>query len=423
MKRYLDNLNDSLFFLAPPERQKVLGKYEKIVDGKTYKEIVQEIGSVDDVVKKICSEYNLNYHYYIRKNKFDNDVTNLTNIIANFIRDIIKIIRKYTYTHTLESFLEVCIKLITLIILFALLKLPCILLESLGNYVNKLLFYPYNVSFDTFLNIIISFCYLIGCVILIIKVFGTYKPGAKSLEAETKHNEKEYNWLEFMIRLLIYLIILIPLCIVGLSVLVGLIISLYLVISGIKVFGISVLLIGLLGLIYTLFQQVKDSLNHKTSSLLSMIIISISVFLLGIGLTIHNFSQFKFPNSLEKSSLLKITEEEAITLDDSNTKIILSQGNYEIIADDSLSDNEIRAEVSYYDDYVDVLYHQEKVDNINYLVFRTTKDEQVDLAKKFKNIVKDLKRGYVFNYSNVNKMSIKIYANSEVKNNMEKVGE
>lgn len=420
MENYLDKLNEKLYFLDEEERQKVLDRYKKLVNGKTYKEIVQEIGSVDVVVKKICCEYNLNYHYYCRTNKFDADVLNLTKIIANFIRDIMRIIKKYTYTHTLESFLEVCIKLITLIILFALLKLPCILLESFGNYVNKLFFYPYNTSFDTILNLLISFIYLIACVILIVKVFGTYKREEKVLKEEPKQSDKEYNWLEFIIRIIIYLIILIPLCILGLSILLGLIISIYLVISGIKIFGIIILLMGLLGLIYTLFQTIKDSLNNKNRSFLPMIITSTIIFILGIGFTIYNFSKFKYPNSLEKSSLVMITEEKKITLDDTNTNIILSKGNYEVITDDNLTDNEIRVEVSYYDDYVDVLYHQEKVEDINYLVFRTTKDDKVDFSSKINNIIKDLKKGYIFNYSNVDKINIKIYANNEVKNNIEK---
>lgn len=420
MEKYLDKLNEKLYFLDEEERQKVLDRYKNLVNGKTYKDNVQEIGSVDVVVKKICCEYNLNYQYYIRRNRFDADVLNLTKIIANFIRDIMRIIKKYTYTHTLESFLEVCIKLITLIILFALLKLPCILLESFGNYVNKLFFYPYNTSFDTILNLIISFIYLIGCVILIVKVFGTYKREEKVLKEEPKQSDKEYNWLEFIIRIIIYLIILIPLCILGLSILLGLIISIYLVISGIKIFGIIILLMGLLGLIYTLFQTIKDSLNNKNRSFLPMIITSTIIFILGIGFTIYNFSKFKYPNSLEKSSLVMITEEKKITLDDTNTNIILSKGNYEVITDDNLTDNEIRVEVSYYDDYVDVLYHQEKVEDINYLVFRTTKDDKVDFSSKINNIIKDLKKGYIFNYSNVDKINIKIYANNEVKNNIEK---
>lgn len=420
MEKYLDKLNEKLYFLDEVERQKVLDRYKNLVNGKTYKDIVQEIGSVDVVVKKICCEYNLNYQYYIRRNRFDADVLNLTKIIANFIRDIMRIIKKYTYTHTLESFLEVCIKLITLIILFSLLKLPCILLEGFGNYVNKLFFYPYNTSFDTILNLLISFIYLIGCVILIVKVFGTYKREEKVLKEEPKQSNKEYNWLEFIIRIIIYLIILIPLCILGLSTLLGLIVSIYLIISGIKIFGIIILLMGLLGLIYTLFQTIKDSLNNKNRSFLPMIITSTIIFILGIGFTIYNFSKFKYPNSLEKSSLVMITEEKKITLDDTNTNIILSKGNYEVITDDNLTDNEIRVEFSYYDDYVDVLYHQEKVEDINYLVFRTTKDDKVDFSSKINNIIKDLKKGYIFNYSNVDKINIKIYANNEVKNNIEK---
>lgn len=420
MKKYLDSLNTNLSFLDVEERQKILDKYEKFITGKTYKEIVREIGPVEDVVKQICTEYNINYHYYIHQTRFDIDVTNITKIITNFIRDIGKIIRKYTYTHTLESFLEVCIKLITLVVIFGLLKLPCILLESFGNNVNKIFFYPYQASFDTVLNLLISFSYLIGCVILFIKVFGTYKPSTEPLEEEIKQNDKNYNWLEFIIRLIIYLIILIPLSLVGLSILVAFIISLYLVVSGIKLYGIVILLIGLLGLIYTIFRQVIDSLNHKNHSSLSMILISTTIFLLGIGLTIYNCSQFKYPTSLEKSSLEKITEEQTIILDDPNTNIILSHGNYEIIVDDTLNNNEIRVEVSYYDDYVDVLYHQEKVKDINYLVFKTTKDEQINLSKKYNNIIKDLKRGYVFNYSNVQNMNIKIYANSAIRNNIDK---
>ena len=167
----------------------------------------------------------------------------------------------------------------------------------------------------------------------------------------------------------------------------------------------------------------SSSYSLSTKGFLRKISISILVLLVGCGFTYYNISNFKMPSDLKDSNMTNITESIELKLDDLNTKVLVSNGKYDLIADNSLQDNNIRIEVTYYDNYVDILYGQEKIDDINYLTLRPVKDDYINYNNLFNDIHKDLKRGYIFDYSNLRKISVKVFANEEVINTMEKKSE
>lgn len=426
MHSFLRKLRRRLNFLDEKERDKVINTYrdkinEEIKKGKKEKDAVNSLGSLDKVVKKVCQEHNIDYDYCHRQNNFDKDVTNLSNVIAEFLRDIIRIVRKVKLSTSLESFLEVVIKVIVLVLLFVVAKLPFILLESLAGFINRFVFYPFNSTFDMAVNLILSLAYLVVCVIMTLKVFGTYQVKEKRQvkEEELEKVDKEYNWLDFIVRLVIYLVILIPLALLALVDLFILTVSAYLVARGIDMIGIPIMLAGIFGLLFALFAIIRDCLYRKRRSYLLAIMLSVLVFITGIFITINDFSKFQYPNNLDLSSI-KITEEEkTIELNDVDSRIYVNNGDYEVLLDNNLIDGEIRVVVNYYDQYIDVNYYQEEKNNVNYLVFDYKLDDKITYSNITENVIKDLKKGYIFNYSNVKKIKVKVYANDRTKLNLE----
>ncbi len=426
MNKYLKNLYNQLYFLDEEERQKIVDDITKkinkqLADGKSEKEALKKIGSIDKIVEKACHDRGLDMEYCLRETLLDKDINNVSKIIANFIREILKVIQKVKLGFSLESFLEVIIKIIVLIFLFVVIKLPFIALEGLSILINRFIFYPFNNTFDLVVNIIISFVYIFICVILTLKVFGTYKPKLKKIvsEKEVEKIDKEYNWLELIIRIVIYIIILIPLVLLTVICFIILIETSYLVSRGIDLIGIPILLAGLFGLLCSLTGTIKDSLNHKKRSYLFPTCFSIGVFIVGVIVTVYDLNRFIYPLGLESSSIGLKEEEKTITLSDFNSRIKVNNGNYEVLLDNNLSDNQVRVVVSYYDDYIDVNYYERKDNEFNYLVFDQKLDKDINYLKVTENIINDLKNGYIFNYSNVLKIKVKVYANERLKHNLE----
>ena len=76
-------------------------------------------------------------------------------------------------------------------------------------------------------------------------------------------------------------------------------------------------------------------------------------------------------------------------------------------------------EITYYDEYVDVVYNQVKENDLNQLIFDTKNDKDVNYFDKLNYVFEDLKNGYIFDYANTNKIKVKIYVNEKVKNMIE----
>ena len=427
LEDFLDKLRNNLNFLNAKEREQIVKDYrvqieKEVNNGKKEKDVIKNIEPIDKIVKEVCQEHNLDYDYCIRSNGFDKSVIGLSTLIAEFIRSIIKVVRKVKLGTSLESFLEVVIKIIVLLFLFVFAKLPFILLEELFGFINRFIFYPFNDSFNLAVRLILSLAYLVMCVIITLRIFGNYHPKARKIvkKEELEKVNKEYNWLELIIRIVIYLLVLIPLIIISVATLVLLIETSYLVTQGIKLIGISIILVGLFGMFLSLIGVVYDSMKHKDKSYLVAIILSVVVFSSGVFIAVDDFSNFKYPNNLTLSSIKATEEEVDIELDDSNTIIDVELGEYDLLLDNNLADNQIKVVASYYDDYIDVIYGQEMIDNVNHLVFKSKVDSKINYFNMYKNVIKDLQNGYLFNYSNVKKIQLKVYANDVTKANLEK---
>lgn len=427
MQEYLSVLYNKLSFIDKKERDNIISEIKnKIEDelgnGKKLSTILKEIGTTDDVVKKICKEKKLNYDYYTNTSSFDKRITNISSNVATFTRDIIKVINNKVYGSTLEGFLSNAIKILIFLLICLVFRIPFIAFDSLMEFFNEFLFYPFNTIFDNFTNVLLNLIYFVICIVWLLKIFGnTTKKEKKIIDKEEISNkvDKDYKSLDLIIKVVLYLFILIPLALIVIANIILLFFSTFLVVKGIKVAGLIVLFTGLLILNGILFTMVKDSLYNKTRNYSLVFAMAIIITLSGMLFSVINISSFKTPKTLELSYSKPITEEIKLELKDINSKIIVPKGKVEILEDNSLAENEIKAQVTYYDDYVDVVYAQEQAKEINYITFKTIKDKKPNYNVIIKNFFKDLQKGYMFNYNDSNNISIKIYANYNTKKVLE----
>ncbi len=422
MKDFLRKLNKRLSFLNEKERKKIITKYHKRIElevksGKKVKDVIESFGSIDDIVKDACRFYNLDYDYCSNTSNLDKNVINISHIIGDFIRNIMKVVLKTTKSYSLQSFLEILVKIIFLVFIFLLLKLPVVLVEFLIEQINYSLFYPYTDTFNYVTNLFMSLIYIVMCVISTVKVLGTYKI-QEHIEVDSKSIEvidKDYDWIDVIIRFIIYVFILVPLVIIALVFLVAFLLSLYLVLTGINLVGLAALSIGLLLLIVSIIELIKDSLKGKNKTGLFSVGGSLLICFLGITLLGMNLTKFNRSNDLTKSELKLNVESKVIKLDAAKTYVYLTNGQCEIEVNEALNDNEIEATVYYYDDYVDILYDQYEEDEKNVLTFNSKTDEEINYAKIIDNIIKDLRNNNVFNYSKTKNYKVVIKANSKTK--------
>ena len=165
----------------------------------------------------------------------------------------------------------------------------------------------------------------------------------------------------------------------------------------------------------TNIKEVKNNPIKRRSKSFKTKRVTIIIFIVGILITCVNYNNMKKPATLAGSSIKATTESRDIELNAAGTIIEVPNDRYEIMLDPSLEDNKIRAEVTYYDDYVDVYYDQETIKEDNHLYFYVELDKEIDTMKKIKNVVKDLKKGYIFDYSETRQIKVNIYANEETK--------
>ena len=400
----IKDIDNIFYFLSKTEIDKIKDKYK---DTKLSK---------DEVIKEICKDYNLDYEKTIRRNNLDKDITNVSLLISNFIRDIIKLFRKTVYNRKLESILESIVKLIVFIIIIMVIKIPFIGIDYLVKYFSNMLFYPFQYSIRYISSLFVSLIYMLICITCGLKLFGNYRGIEKKIidENKIKSVDEEYKYLDKLIRIVIYLAVLIPLFILLIVCIILFILSVYIVITGVKLIGVSIIFLGLIMILISVIKLFRDGLNNKKDSRLLKLSVSSLVFIFGCLYTVYNFSTFKTNEDFNYSEMDTVTDSLELKLDDINTKVLVRNGNYELVKDSTLQDNNIRIEATYYDDYVDILYGQEKIGEINVLRFSPISDDNIDYFKFFNVVHKDLKKGYIFNYSDVKKINIKVYANEEV---------
>ena len=345
-------------------------------------------------------------------------------------------IKQSDFECTTSNVFEIILKVIILLIFLALLKIPIYFASELGSSVFRIGVEPFATIFSWIWKGLIEIVYLGICVLLIVKLITDYSKKDKTSktnskvkntkieEKTTKENKKVKKNDTFetivliLVRLFVIFTIIIPLVFVAFLFIVGLVILIYLLCKGIGVYGFLIATLGCLGFIICIIDLIYRGLIADKKIYLYPFLINILLIIIGGVMSISYIFDFEYHDSLPQNRYETKTE---IFMEDIDKKTSISNYKTEIIVDNSIEDNKIKAEVTYYPKFVSIEKHEDTDEDKDYISFVTNeKDTTFSLNNKYtKMIMKDIKNKKIYNYNEFNDVKVKIYVNEKTKDLVE----
>ena len=437
--KFLRELEKKLSILSEEERKDTINEYrdiieEKVKHGKKESEAVKEFGSIDELSKEILNAYKINPDY--KSKDFVDGAEELirkgAKKISEVTDDVVDSIKQSDFECTTSNVFEIILKVIILLIFLAILKIPIYFASELGSSVFRIGVEPFATIFSWIWKGLIEIVYLGICVLLIVKLITDYSKKDKTAktnskvkntkieEKTTKENKKVKKNDTFetivliLVRLFVIFTIIIPLVFVAFLFIVGLVILIYLLCKGIGVYGFLIATLGCLGFIICIIDLIYRGLIADKKIYLYPFLINILLIIIGGVMSISYIFDFEYHDSLPQNRYETKTE---IFMEDIDKKTSISNYKTEIIVDNSIEDNKIKAEVTYYPKFVSIEKHEDK----DYISFVTNeKDTTFSLNNKYtKMIMKDIKKKKIYNYNEFNDVKVKIYVNEKTKDLVE----
>ena len=358
-------------------------------------------------------------------------------------------IKQSDFECTTSNVFEIILKVIILLIFLAILKIPIYFASELGSSVFRIGVEPFATIFSWIWKGLIEIVYLGICVLLIVKLITDYSKKdktsktnskVKNTKIEEKTNSKVKNTkieekttkenkkvkkndtfetiVLILVRLFVIFTIIIPLVFVAFLFIVGLVILIYLLCKGIGVYGFLIATLGCLGFIICIIDLIYRGLIADKKIYLYPFLINILLIIIGGVMSISYIFDFEYHDSLPQNRYETKTE---IFMEDIDKKTSISNYKTEIIVDNSIEDNKIKAEVTYYPKFVSIEKHEDTDEDKDYISFVTNeKDTTFSLNNKYtKMIMKDIKKKKIYNYNEFNDVKVKIYVNEKTKDLVE----
>ena len=454
--KFLRELEKKLSILSEEERKDTINEYrdiieEKVKHGKKESEAVKEFGSIDELSKEILNAYKINPDY--KSKDFVDGAEELirkgAKKISEVTDDVVDSIKQSDFECTTSNVFEIILKVIILLIFLAILKIPIYFASELGSSVFRIGVEPFATIFSWIWKGLIEIVYLGICVLLIVKLITDYSKKDKTAktnskvkntkieektnskvkntkieEKTTKENKKVKKNDTFetivliLVRLFVIFTIIIPLVFVAFLFIVGLVILIYLLCKGIGVYGFLIATLGCLGFIICIIDLIYRGLIADKKIYLYPFLINILLIIIGGVMSISYIFDFEYHDSLPQNRYETKTE---IFMEDIDKKTSISNYKTEIIVDNSIEDNKIKAEVTYYPKFVSIEKHEDTDEDKDYISFVTNeKDTTFSLNNKYtKMIMKDIKNKKIYNYNEFNDVKVKIYVNEKTKDLVE----
>lgn len=441
--KFLRELEKKLSILSEEERKDTINEYrdiieEKVKHGKKESEAVKEFGSIDELSKEILNAYKINPDY--KSKDFVDGAEELirkgAKKISEVTDDVVDSIKQSDFECTTSNVFEIILKVIILLIFLAILKIPIYFASELGSSVFRIGVEPFATIFSWIWKGLIEIVYLGICVLLIVKLITDYSKKDKTAktnskvkntkieEKTTKENKKVKKNDTFetivliLVRLFVIFTIIIPLVFVAFLFIVGLVILIYLLCKGIGVYGFLIATLGCLGFIICIIDLIYRGLIADKKIYLYPFLINILLIVIGGVMSISYIFDFEYHDSLPQNRYETKTE---IFMEDIDKKTSISNYKKEIIVDNSIEDNKIKAEVTYYPKFVSIEKHEDTDEDKDYISFVTNeKDTTFSLNNKYtKMIMKDIKNKKIYNYNEFNDVKVKIYVNEKTKDLVE----
>jgi len=426
-EEFIKELREKLEILDQSEIDDIIEEYtgyiaEKIQNGASEEEAIQDFGDIDELATELLKAYKIN----VKKPKDKNWLTIMADTFLLWIDRIVKVFSNKTGSEILKILFEI----ILICFGIGLCKIPFHFLEELGYNVFSVFQSAFGLWLYKIWKFIIEFAYLIFAIVLFAKIFEkryintseepikivkeekkpqkVQKKSEPIIEEKVEHTSSKRGILDvlsticvwFVKFILLWILIAVAGCILGMGVCVGL--CVFLLVKGVTYYGIyaSIILLLFLGVLVfiIIFNFIFDKKNNVQGLLISFIVIFI---LSGISFSYASveIATTKYindlPNNYEKETLT-----ETIKMDD---KMIL-MGSHDYIADETLVD-EIKVVYEYYPSYytivTDIEYKSQNRVYLDYDYISGQWNNQV-----INDVINDLKEKQIHNYSMIPKITV-----------------
>ena len=444
-EKFLKDLEKKLSVLSNEEIKDIINEYSDIIDekikhGKTEEEAIKEFGDLKELTKEILKAYKINPDY--NKNEFSektNDfIKNSEDLIkkgaqklSDVTEDVVDSFKNNGSNFDTASVFEIIIKVLIVLVALALLRIPFYIIGEFGEGIFNLGGFPFNNLFGILWKILIGIVYIIICVLLIMTIVNKYtnknyddsikKEKTKevvkknnitkneNINKSVKKDDTFSNFLVVLIKILFVILILVPLWCMEIGFIITICVIIYLIVKGIEVYGILILLLGILGMIGYFADMIWRLLFNKGKIYIFPVLINIVLIVVGGLLTFDYITGLNYINKVP-NNYQEINKSYIVTIDE-QTYI---EDYIDKYIDNTLEDNKLRFEITYYSDMYDISEPVivENIDEDTILSIKKFKNQEFRFDNKyFKEAIDNLKNKEIYNYSLLDHISIKVYSN------------
>ena len=446
-KSFIKKLKNNLNVLEESEVKDIIEEYsdiidEKIKDGKTEEEAIKDFGDINELSKEILKAYKINPKFIEDdepefRQDFEKTIKKGAKKLSNFTKSVVDDIKKHDNI-TLEFICEIVIKIIILLIIYAILTVPFWALLGLGHAIFDIAFFPLDVILNVIWGILVWILYFVVGVIIAITMFkNNFKaeevkeePKKKTTknneekntekvkidETEVEENKKSkkkepvksssgtvFATIKVLIKIFIFIFFILPV----IFIIVGLIFAIagviYYIIQGLNLWGVLILLTGLTCFFIYIYLLLKNLFEHQKSRI---ILALTSAILVAIG-TFVTFDTFK---NIEIINDYHYQNKKYEYIIDGTTVLHLSNINkLDFNEVESMEDGKIIVDVYYNDNYINIDYYESKPNTVH--IISNINDENG--WKIYNEIIDNLKENKLVDYDSAYQINYVIQGNSE----------
>ena len=446
-KSFIKKLKNNLNVLEESEVKDIIEEYsdiidEKIKDGKTEEEAIKDFGDINELSKEILKAYKINPKFIEDdepefRQDFEKTIKKGAKKLSNFTKSVVDDIKKHDNI-TLEFICEIVIKIIILLIIYAILTVPFWALLGLGHAIFDIAFFPLDIILNVIWGILVWVLYFVVGVIIAITMFKSNfkveevkeepkKKRTKSneekntekvkideteMEENKKPKKKEpvksssgtvFATIKALIKIFIFIFFILPVIFIIVGLIFAIVGVIYYIIQGLNLWGVLILLTGLTCFFIYIYLLLKNLFEHQKSRI---ILALTSAILVAIG-TFVTFDTFKNIEIINDHHYENKKYEYII---DGTTVLHLSNINkLDFNEVESMEDGKIIVDVYYNDNYINIDYYESKPNTVH--IISNINDENG--WKIYNEIIDNLKENKLVDYDSAYQINYVIQGNSE----------
>ncbi len=446
-KSFIKKLKNNLNVLEESEVKDIIEEYsdiidEKIKDGKTEEEAIKDFGDINELSKEILKAYKINPKFIEDdepefRQDFEKTIKKGAKKLSNFTKSVVDDIKKHDNI-TLEFICEIVIKIIILLIIYAILTVPFWALLGLGHAIFDIAFFPLDIILNVIWGILVWVLYFVVGVIIAITMFKSNfkveevkeEPKKKTTksneekntekvkidETEMEENKKSkkkepvksssgtvFATIKALIKIFIFIFFILPVIFIIVGLIFAIVGVIYYIIQGLNLWGVLILLIGLTCFFIYIYLLLKNLFEHQKSRI---VLALTSAILVAIG-TFVTFDTFKNIEIINDHHYENKKYEYII---DGTTVLHLSNINkLDFNEVESMEDGKIIVDVYYNDNYINIDYYESKPNTVH--IISNINDENG--WKIYNEIIDNLKENKLVDYDSAYQINYVIQGNSE----------